>query len=231
VALIMVDQQGEKQIMVAPGANHGLSERDIRKAARVIRTARVVLMQFEVPARAVLEAAQLARNAGVKVVLDPAPSRRTSRELLVLIDLIRPNASEAEALTGIKVTNRASARRAAQKLFDAGVRAAALQAGDEGNLLIWRDHGGGECWIPKMPVKTVDATGAGDAFIAALAVALAEGQAFENAGIFASAAAALATTKVGAQAGLPRRREVLTLMRRLRFENEAAAFSKRSARS
>jgi len=227
VALVMVDKAGEKQIMTAPGANHRLSEKDVERAAKVIRKARVVLMQFEVPSKTVLNTARLAREAGAKVVLDPAPPRRTSRELLGWIDLIRPNASEAKALTGISVTNRASARRAAQKLFATGVRAAALQAGDEGNLLVWQVRDGGECWIPKMRVKTVDATGAGDAFIAALAVALAEGQPFEVAGIFASAAAALATTKVGAQAGLPARRKVLALMRRLGFYNEAAALTER----
>jgi ribokinase len=217
VALIMVDKHGEKMIMTAPGANHHLNENDVRRAATVIRSARIVLMQFEVPTRTVFTAARLARNAGAKVVLDPAPPRRTSRELLALVDLIRPNASEAEALTGIKVTNRASARRAARELLAAGVRAAALQAGDEGNLLVWQDPNDAECWIPKLRVKTMDATGAGDAFIAALAVALAEERPWEVAGLFASAAAALATTKVGAQAGLPRRREVLALMRRLGF--------------
>jgi ribokinase len=227
VALIMVDKAGEKQIMTAPGANHRLRERHVQRAATVIRRARVVLMQFEVPSKTVLKAARLAREAGAKVVLDPAPPRRTSRELLALIDLIRPNASEAEALTRINATNRTSARRAAQKLFVAGARAAALQAGTGGNLLVWQAGDGGECWIPKMRVKTVDATGAGDAFIAALAVALAEGQSFEIAGVFASAAAALATTKVGAQAGLPFRQEVFALMRRLGLAKEAAAFAKR----
>jgi ribokinase len=227
VALIMVDKYGEKQIMTAPGANHRLSERDLQRAEKLIGRARVVLMQFEVPIKTILKAARLARKAGAKVVLDPAPPHGTSTELLALIDLIRPNASEAEALTGIAMTNRPSARRAAQKLFAAGVRAAALQAGEDGNLLVWQDPAEGECWIPKMRVKTVDATGAGDAFIAALAVALAEQRSFNVAGIFASAAAALATTKVGAQAGLPKRREVLALMRTLGFYHEAAAFSKR----
>lgn len=228
VALIMVDDGGEKQIMTAPGANHRLSERHLAGAATLIGNARVLLMQFEIPMKTVLKAALLGRKAGAKIVLDPAPPSHAPRELLALIDLIRPNASEAEALTGIKVGNRASAQRAARKLFSAGVRAAALQAGDEGNLLIWQERPYRECWIPKMRVKTVDATGAGDAFIAGLAVALAEERPFGSAGAFASAAAALTTTKLGAQAALPTKQEVFELMRNSGFEEEVVAFNKSS---
>jgi ribokinase len=231
VALIMVDKGGEKQIMTSPGANHRLSERDIQRAAKVVCNSRVVLMQFEVSPKTVLKAAEVAHKAGCKVVLDPAPPRHTSRKLLRWIDLIRPNASEAQALTGITVTNRASAQRAARKLFAAGAGAAALQAGDKGNMLMWRGHPGGTCWIGKMRVRTVDATGAGDSFVAALAVALAENRPFEIAGVFASAAAALTTTKVGAQAALPTRTEVLALMKKLGFEPEAKAFANSLQRS
>jgi ribokinase len=128
--------------------------------------------------------------------------------------VIRPNASEAEALTGVSVQNRASARQAAATLITRGVEAVAVQAGDEGNLLVWRDHKTHECWLPKVAVESVDATGAGDAFAAALAVMLAEDRLYEEAGPFANAAAALATTKFGAQAGLPQRDQVLGLLAR-----------------
>jgi ribokinase len=129
--------------------------------------------------------------------------------LFPLLDVIRPNAAEAEALTGIVVRDRASAQRAAERLLGRGVGAVAVQAGDEGNLLVWRE---GRCWLPKVPVASVDATGAGDAFAAGLAVMLAEGRPLEEAGPFANAAAALATTVVGAQAGLPRRAAVQELL-------------------
>ena len=128
------------------------------------------------------------------MVLDPAPPVELPDEFFHLLDIIRPNAGEAEVLTGVAVRDRASARRAAEVLLDRGVGAAAVQAGDEGNLMVWR---GGERWVPKIPVVSFDATGAGDAFAAALAVMLAEARPLAEAGPFASAAAALTTTKLG----------------------------------
>ena len=206
-ALVMVDAQAEKQILVAPGANQQLT---VRGAESLLRSARVLLLQFEVPMRTVLAAAKIAHRAGAKIVLDPAPAAKPPVELLKLVHFIRPNSSEAEALTGIKVRNRADARRAAHALFDRGVQAAAIQAGHEGDLVVWRD---GERLFPRLKVKSVDATGAGDAFAAGIAVALAEGKSFVEAGALANAAAALATTKFGAQTALPRRQEVLRLLR------------------
>ena len=208
-AVIMVDRQGEKTILIAPGANGRLGVADVDAAAGMIQAARVVLCQLEVPVDAVLAAARLARAAGARVVLDPAPARPLPDELLRLLDVIRPNAGEAETLTGVKVRDRKSARQAADVLLGRGVGAVAVQAGDEGNLLVWP---GGECWMPKIPVKSVDATGAGDALAGGLAVMLAEGRPLEEAGPFANAAAALKTTAVGAQAGLPRRDAVLRLL-------------------
>jgi ribokinase len=109
----------------------------------------------------------------------------------------------------VKVRNRASARRAAQRLLQRGVELVAVQAGSDGNLLVWPD---GELWLPKLRVKTIDATGAGDAFAAALAVAFAEGQSIPDAGSFANGAAALTTTRLGAQPALPRRDELMALL-------------------
>jgi ribokinase len=208
-AIIMVDRKGEKSILVAPGANGRMGAADVDAAAGMIQAARVVLCQLEIPLETVLTACRLARAAGARVVLDPAPARPVPDELLRLLDVIRPNASEAETLTGVKVRDRKSARRAADVLLGRGVGAVAVQAGDEGDLLVW---GEGECWLPRFPVKSVDATGAGDAFAAGLAVMLAEGRPLNEAGPFASAAAALATTAVGAQSALPRRDAVLRLL-------------------
>ena len=208
-AVILVDHHGEKEILIAPGANGRMGAADLDAAADMIRSARVVLCQLEIPLEAVSAAFRLGRAAGAKTVLDPAPARPLPDELLRLLDVIRPNASEAEALTGIPVHDRAAARRAAEQLLGRGVRAVAVQAGDEGNLLVWA---GGECWMPKLPVKSIDATGAGDAFAAGLAVMLAEGRPLDEAGPFANAAAALATTVVGAQSGLPRREAVEKLL-------------------
>jgi len=208
-ALIMVDARGEKQILCAPGANHKLTPTHIRSAASIIRSARVLLMQFEVPMQTVLAAANIAHAAGVRIVLDPAPAAKPPASLLRLINVIRPNASEAKELTGVEVSDVKSARRAAQKLFDRGVKAVAIQAGDAGDLIVWED---GERLLRRMKVKTVDATGAGDAFAAGFSVALAEDRSYAEAGAFANAAAALATTKMGAMPAMPRRREVQRLL-------------------
>ena len=209
VALIMVNNRGEKQILTAPGANRRVTVADVKAAAAAIARARVVLLQCEIPLAAVMTAARLGHDAGARVVLDPAPSTVLPDELLRLVDIIKPNAREATALTGVRVQDRPSARTAAQRLLARGVGAVAVQAGADGNLLVWRD---GECWLPHLPVASVDATGAGDAFAANLAVGLAEGRSWAEVGPTANAAAALTTTVLGAQAGLPKRGAVLALL-------------------
>jgi ribokinase len=203
-AVIMVDRHGQKQILAVPGANLRLSVAHIEACSNVIRSARVLLMPFEAPMKTLKHALRLAKDAGVSTVLDPAPPRELDGELLPLVDVIRPNAHEASALTGVPVTDRATARQAGQKLLAHGVKAALIGC-PGGNLLVTRDS---EVFTPHLPVKAVDATGAGDALVGALSVAIAEGQPLEQAVRFASTAAALSTTKIGAQAGLPTRAEV-----------------------
>ena len=152
------------------------------------------------------------------MVVDPAPARRTPKRLLRLIDVVRPNSAEAKALTGLDIRNRNMARRAAAKLFSAGVKMVAVQIGDAGDLVLWpggraSPRAAQEHFLPRLKVKTVDATGAGDAFAAGLAVALAEGRNYREAGILANAAAALTTTKLGAQPALPNREAVARFLR------------------
>jgi ribokinase len=210
VALIVVDKKGEKSIGACMGANHKLSASDVRKARETLENCKVLLMQFEAPDVALIAAAKIARKAGAKVVLDPAPPRELPKELLPLLDVIRPNSSEAEFLTGIKVTDRASARRAADALIKQGPHAVALQAGDGGDLFVWP---GGEKYLPHFKVNSVDATGAGDAFAAAMCVGIAEGKTLAEAGRMGSATAALKTLRLGAQAGLPTRRKLEQFLR------------------
>jgi len=224
VALVMIDSSGEKQIMVAPGANHRLSPREVAAARDLVTRARVLLTQFEIPMRSVMAAVRLAHSAGAKVVLDPAPPASAPRDLLERVTVIRPNSAEAQTITGIKVNGTPSARKAARKLLSLGAGAVATQAGDAGDLLVWPE---GEACFGRLPVKAIDATGAGDAFAAGLAVALSEGRSWLEAGAFANAAAALATTKFGAQPAMPRREDVLRLMRRHKRGAEAAAFTRR----
>jgi ribokinase len=204
-ALVQVNERGQKQIMTAPGANQRLSVEDVKAAAEAIRASAVLLLQLEVPLEAVQAALSIAHAANVRTVLDPAPPRSLPDELLRLVEVVRPNASEAKVLTGIEVSDRASARRAAGELRKRGAKVAVVQAGGEGNLLVTEE---GEIWLPHFQVRSVDQTGAGDAFAAGLAVMLSENRPWNEAGPFASAVAALATTQVGAQAGLPSRQAV-----------------------
>lgn len=207
-AVIQVDESGQKQVLAALGANLRLRVEDIHEAAGLIRTTRVLLAQLEVPVECVAAAVRLARQAGVRIVLDPAPPRLLPDDLIATVHIVRGNAVEIEALTGVRVRDRSSAADGARALLARGVEAVIVGTSG-GNLLAWR---AGEEWLPELPVKQVDSTGAGDAFSAALAVALAEGQPLVDAGRFASGAAALATTALGAQAGLPRRRELETYL-------------------
>jgi ribokinase len=204
VALIMVDRVGEKAIMTAPGANLRLSPDDVAAAADRIGAARVTLLQLEATVETALAAARLARAAGARVILDAAPPREVPDELVALLDVLRGNAGELEAVTGVRVGDLDTARRAAHVALERGAGAVCVSA-PGGDLAVWR---GGEQWLPHFAVDVVDATGAGDAFAGALAVALAEGRALVDATRFAAAAAALKTTVLGAQAGLPRRAAV-----------------------
>jgi ribokinase len=211
VALILVDRSGEKQIFTALGANRRLTEADIDAAKDTIVSAKVLLAQLEVPVPTVALALRQARAAGVRTVLDPAPAVPLSEDILRLVDVIRPNASEAETLTGIPVQDRGSAAAAARILLSRGVGAVVVQAGNAGDLLLTSDE---EQFMGRLAVESVDATGAGDAFAAALATSLAEERPLAEAAALGSAAAALATTKLGAQAGLPRRTELLRVLGR-----------------
>ena len=204
-AVIMVERAGEKQILTAPGANLNVTIYDVLKAEPAIRSARVLLTQLEVPPAVVTEALRIARANSVRTVLDPSPPREFDRSILADIELIKPNTYEAEVLTGIKIKDRASAKSAAQSLIAEGVQVVAIQASNEGNLLVWAN---GEHWLPRIRIESVDATGADDAFAGAIGFGLAQGKSVVEAGNLANAAAALATTKLGAQVSLPTAPEV-----------------------
>lgn len=206
VALISVEEGGEKEITVAPGANAHLTGMDVECAREAIESAQILLVQLEVPMSTVQRAIEIAFGAGVRVILDPAPAAAIPSELFEMIDVIRPNAKEAEFFTGIEVFDRPSAFEAADVLLHRGVQAAFVQAGPEGNLLVTED--GEETWFPKFDVASVDATGAGDAFLGALAAYWLDGKTLPEAGRYASAAAALKTLAIGAQTGLARREDI-----------------------
>src|SRR5262249_40804532 len=128
-ALVMIDPSGEKEILAFSGANACISIAQVERARAVISTAKVLLLQFEAPIETVVAAARVAREAGVKIVLDPAPAITMPGELLPLLHAVRPNAHEAEALTGARVYDRESALRAARQLQQKGIQIVGTQAG------------------------------------------------------------------------------------------------------
>jgi ribokinase len=203
VALIFVAKDGENSIAVASGANDKLTPADVRGAKAAFRKARIVLLQLETPMKTVEASIELA--AGAPVILNPAPAQSLAPELLKRIHLLTPNQREAELLTGIAVCNQATAVEAADRLRALGVRNVIITMGAQGALVANKTF---RQWMPGFEVNAVDATGAGDAFNGALAVALAEGSTLLEAARFASAAAAISVTRLGAQPSMPVRREI-----------------------
>jgi ribokinase len=205
VALILVDNSGENLISVASGANHTLTPAEVEQAAERIRAADVLMLQLEIPMDAVCRAAQIAAEAGVPVMLDPAPAAPLPEGLLGNVTYLTPNESEAERLTAIAVTDDATARRAAERLLAAGAHYAIVTLGSKGALLAAKENAG---LIPTVPVNAVDSTAAGDAFNGGLAWALGSGLALEAAVHQACLVGALSATRLGAQPSLPTKEEL-----------------------
>lgn len=211
VALIGVEQSGQNSILVAGGANLCLLPGDVQASEHLFAAADAVLLQLEIPTRTVAAACLLAKRHGVMVLLDPAPAPGAPLpEELCAVDLISPNQSEAESLTGIAVTCPADAARAAAVLQGRGARQVVVKLGAQGALCC--DNRGAISHVSAPQVQAVDTTAAGDAFGAALAIALVEGRSLAEATEFACAAGALATTRRGAQEAMPTREAVDQLL-------------------
>ncbi len=221
VALIVVDRQGRNQIAVAPGSNGSLVPEMIEANEPFLAAGAVMLLQLEIPIATVERAFKFGAACGMTTILNPAPACDLPESLLRHIDLLTPNETEAEALTGIVVRDPASAAEAARALLARGPRAVIVTLGAQGALLC---TGSTVRHLPAVPVKVIDTTAAGDAFNGALAAALAapagldalrDARTLEDAARFANAAGALATTKRGAQESLPTKDEILGLLRRV----------------
>jgi ribokinase len=209
VALIVVDDSGENSIVVASGANMGLSPADVDAAEAVIAGADVLLLQLETPLAAVARAAEVAHAHGTTVILNPAPACPLPQGLLSLVDVLVPNESETALLTHLPVGDLAETEAAAIALRELGVDTVVLTLGERGALLVGE---GKKELISAFEVTPVDTTAAGDAFVGGFAVALAEGRSLADAVHWGNAAGALATTRLGAQPSLPTRRMVEALI-------------------
>jgi ribokinase len=199
VALITVDDAGNNVIVVAPGANQ-----------KCIASSGALVAQLEVPLETVEFAGRLAHNCGVPFILDPAPAQKLGPELLKMVEVLTPNETEAQILTGVEVTDEESARMAAENLLECGVKAVILTMGTKGFLLAGSER---TEFADAIKVEAVDATAAGDAFTGGLAFGLAQGQTLFDAALFANRVAALSVTKMGAQSSMPTAEAVESFMK------------------
>lgn len=205
VALINVDSKGENNIAVAPGANAQLSIIKVEQALLSVRDQAILLLQLEIPLDTVEYAIEQSYKKDLKVILNPAPANRLSDDVFKHIFVITPNESEAELLTGIRLTDLDSTREAAELLHQKGVENVVITLGAKGAYL---SNKATKQLIPAPLVTAIDTTAAGDCFNGALAVALSENEPLNVAVAFACKAASISVTRMGAQSSLPYRKEV-----------------------
>jgi len=204
VALIFVNGEGENTIGIHAGANAALTPDRVQQHQQVIADADALLMQLESPLESVLAAAQIARQHHTQVILNPAPATALSDQLLALIDIITPNETEAQILTGVVVDSDAAAAQAASVLHAKGISTVLITLGSRG---VWLSEQGNGQRVPGFRVEAVDTIAAGDTFNGALITALLEQRPMTEAVRFAHAAAAIAVTRRGAQPSVPWREE------------------------
>lgn len=206
-AIIYVSQQdGENMIAIYSGANKTITDDEVSEMAHELADSDVLLLQLENNFPATLNAIKLASALGVKIIMNPAPYSADILQCLSYLDVVTPNETEASLLSGVEVTDLASAKLAAQAIFELGARKVIITMGAHGALLY--DHQQFQ-HIPAFPALSVDTTGAGDAFNGALAAALATGQTLAQSATYASAFASLAVEREGA-ANMPHREQVLS---------------------
>ena len=209
IAVILLDDERENYIVGIYGANMACDEIQVQATSLALDGADALLLQMEIPLDVSLEAARIARQKEVRVIYDPAPPSEIPFSSYQSFDIIAPNQSEAEVLTGVEVSGIDSAHEAASILRSRGAHTALIKLGEQGVVYSTGDFVG---HVPAFQVEAVDTVAAGDGFAGALAVALAEGQPIGRALRFASAAGALVVTKRGAQDAMPDRFEVERLL-------------------
>ncbi len=223
-AIIVVDSNGQNSIVLSPGANGKVSSSDVEPASfRDPSTSSgqrfsLLLLQLEIPTETVLHSARLARQNGLRVLLNPAPARQLPDELVALSDFILPNETELSLLAGRTpapsanqtISDLASVETAARSLVTREAQTVIVTLGADGALIVNQN---GAKHIPSFKVNVVDTTAAGDAFIGGFAAALLNNKPLEDAIQYACACGALAVTQFGAQPSLPTKEEVEQFVR------------------
>jgi ribokinase len=204
VAPIFVEPSGQNRIIVVKGANDRLTPADVDAASAELRAVDTIILQFEIPLETVYHTVRFARANNIRCIVNPAPAVPANLADLAAADYFIPNETEAELITGRTVRTADDASACAADLLRKGFSKVVLTLGDRGSLLAGP---AGSVHIPPFPVKAIDTTGAGDAFIGSLAVFLAEGLAEQEALARANLYAALSTTRVGTQKSFPKRAE------------------------
>lgn len=209
IAMIQVAESGENSIVISAGANGYLDEAVVAEFKSEIAQADYLLMQLETPLLAIIQAAKIAKHSNTQVVLNPAPARELPDELLSLLDMITPNETEAEILTGVKVVDEVSAKQAAQVFHQKGIQKVLITLGSKGVFV--SENGQGEI-VAGFRVNAVDTTAAGDTFNGGLVTAMLEDKPLDEAIRFAHAAAAISVTRKGAQPSIPTRQETFDFL-------------------
>ena len=213
-ALIEVEASGQNRIVVVTGANAEVSAAQVEQVAAEVGEIGAVLTQLETGYEPIFAAKKLAEERGVPFVLNPAPYSPMPAELLTGTDWLTPNETEASYISGVTVTDAATAAEAARTIRTMGVKNVLVTLGGQGVYAMWEEEGGlKEEKLAPPKVKAVDTTGAGDAFNGAFTTALAEGRTVPEALRFASCCASLSVTKAGAADAMPTRAETLALLK------------------
>ena len=208
-ALITVDDNAENTIIIIPGANGAVSDKELVLLEKALSDAKVLMLQLEIPLETIISAAKLAKKHNVIVLLDPAPAQKLPDELLELCDYITPNETEVKILTDIEINTTTDAKKAAEILKNRGVSTVIIKMSDKGSFYF---DGKEEFMFPAFSVRPVDTVAAGDAFNGGFAAALAEGKQLNEVLQWANAAGALSTTKAGAQPSMPTKEELFRFL-------------------
>lgn len=205
VALIIVDASGENEIVVAAGANLGISSAQVDQAIDLIVSADIVLTQLEMPIETVAVLAETVDRCGKSLILNPAPASPIPDSVFPCVDVLTPNLGELEVISGMKIETVEDIEKASQYFLRKGVGAVVVTQGREGCLTITPEE---SWWTQALAVDARDTVGAGDCFSGTLAVALAERRSLKEAVRFATAAAGISVTRLGAQPSMPYRNEI-----------------------
>lgn len=200
VALITVDKNAQNSIVVSPGANFEVKEEDIDNNIKAIENSDIVVLQLETPLNTIKYALNKAKELNKYTILNPAPAVKLDDEIIKNVDLLTPNETELEIISGVSIETEEDIQKAAQIMIEKGVKELIVTLGSKGSLYINKEK---SMFKKAYKVEAVDTTAAGDSYTGALAVALSQDKGIEDAMDFASKVGALSVLKEGAQSSLP----------------------------